>query len=465
MADPNRKTVDKFILHHAVTPTWEEKSKAEIAQWFSDNGFARGYGSNPANWSGLINPYTGQRSYSMAAIAGQRVDGSTPDATDAERAAGYRIVELIQDIWGQITWNAGNWPVNCSCIGLENLGDYRNYPLRDNDMKVIADFWRPHDQQLGGATAVYGHQEVSQLGTQCPARIMEDRDQIVAYINNAPAPIVVPTPPAPEPVVEAPAAVPAANPYTRFPTPMDLRANKTPTNVYDLTKQTWAELSATIVKELNAGDQFVSVGKYVHPLGGVYFMTDYSFGQADITGTPAHPYGVNTIDLSPKPADPTPVVETPTTPAEPLTPPADSGAVDIPVKVIPADPLKWQQSFVPYGDGDYIASMSLVVKDLAGVNPDLQLVRAQSVKIAGEFVKDGVSYYITKASHDNGRWYGIPVKYDGKDTLVEDDNLFDMFLSSAANGVEQEAGKVKDTAIKTVASVDGFLHRILPHKK
>lgn len=183
MADAQRLTVKDLVLHHAVTPLWDEKSKAELAQWFSDNGFARAYGSNPANWSGLINPYTGQRSYAQAQLAGQRVTDRTPDATDAERKAGYRLVPLVKDIWGQICWHAGNWQINRSSIGIENLGDYRNYTLRDGDNKVIADFWRGQDRKLGGKTMVWGHQEVSQTGTACPARIMEQRNRIIDLVN------------------------------------------------------------------------------------------------------------------------------------------------------------------------------------------------------------------------------------------------------------------------------------------
>lgn len=189
MADINRKTVDYLVLHHAVTPTWENKSKKELAQWFSDNGFVRGYGSNPANYSGLINPYTGAKSYSQAHFAGQRVDASTPDATDAERKAGFRLVPLVNDVWGQITWHAGNWEINRASIGIECLGDYRNYTLRDGDCRVIADFWRPQDQKLGGATAIAGHNEI--VATACPARIMEMRDTIVNYVNNPPKPLPV----------------------------------------------------------------------------------------------------------------------------------------------------------------------------------------------------------------------------------------------------------------------------------
>ena len=191
MADINRKTVDYLVLHHSVTPLWSNKSKKELAQWFSDNGFKRGYESNPARWSGLINPYTGAKSYSQAHYAGQRVDKTTPDATDKERQAGFRLVPLVKDVWGQICWHAGNWEINRASIGIECVGDYRNYTLRDGDCRVIADFWRPQDIKLGGKTAVLGHGEIA--ATACPARIMEKRNTIVNYINNPPKPLPVVT--------------------------------------------------------------------------------------------------------------------------------------------------------------------------------------------------------------------------------------------------------------------------------
>lgn len=186
MADANRLTVSNLVLHHAVTPLWDDKSKAWLADWFSNNGFARAYGSNSANWSGLINPYTGKRSYSQAHYAGQRVTSRTPDATAAEKKAGYRLVPLVKDVWGQITWHAGNWAINRASIGIENLGDYRNYTLRDGDCKVIANFWRAQDKKLNGSTKVWGHKQVSQTGTVCPARIMEKIGTVVKYIDNPP---------------------------------------------------------------------------------------------------------------------------------------------------------------------------------------------------------------------------------------------------------------------------------------
>lgn len=186
MADAQRLAVKNLVLHHAVTPLWDDKSKVWLSNWFSSNGFARAYGSNPANWSGLINPYTGQRSYSQAQYAGQRVTSRTPDATAAEKAAGFRLVPLVRDPFGVICWHAGNWTINRGSIGLENLGDYRNYTLRDGDCKVIAAFWRKQDQKMNGDTKVWGHKEVSQTGTECPARIMEQRNKVVQYVNNPP---------------------------------------------------------------------------------------------------------------------------------------------------------------------------------------------------------------------------------------------------------------------------------------
>lgn len=202
--DVNRKTVDYLVLHHAVTPTWESKSREELINWFSANGFSRAYGNNPANWSGLYKP-NGERSYSQAQLAGQRVDSTTPDATMEERKAGFRLVELVKDIYGQICWHAGNWDINTRSIGIEILGDYRYIDLRENDCKVIADFWRPQDQKLNGTTAIVGHNEVSIEPTSCPVNIMKSRQRIVDLVNSSDSgwpvePVI--TPPVIPPIIE-----------------------------------------------------------------------------------------------------------------------------------------------------------------------------------------------------------------------------------------------------------------------
>lgn len=287
MADVNRTTVNKLVLHHAVTPLWEDKSKAWLAQWFSDNGFARAYGSSAANWSGLINPYTGARSYSQAHYAGQRVTSATPDATAAERAAGYRLVPLIKDVWGQITWHAGNWAVNQSSIGIENLGDYRNYTLRDGDCVVIADMWRPQDKKLNGTTMVYGHKEVSSLGTECPARIMEKRNKVIDLINSAPV--------APKPPVVTPPA-PAANVKKYEAITKGTYKFLRDANLWNFNFSEQAKF--TVAKSFKKGDTIDIVGKAVWKNGtSEYYMTAYSFGDAAKTGKPTATTGINKVDL------------------------------------------------------------------------------------------------------------------------------------------------------------------------
>lgn len=294
MADAQRMTVDSWVLHHAVTPLWDEKSKAEIAQWFSDNGFTRGYGSNPANWSGLINPYTGQRSYAQAQTVGQRVTDRTPDATAAERAAGYRVFPIVADIWGQICWHAGNWTMNRRSIGTENLGDYRNYPLRDGDIKVLADFWRGRDRELNGNTYIYGHQQVSDTGTECPARIMESVQAIINKINENPAPAPTPTP------------TPNVTRYVRL-AKLTYRFIRD-ANLWDFDYD--AQSKFTVKKSFKAGDTIDIVGKAVYKTGSEYFMTEYSFGQADATGKPTATTGINKVDLELVVFTPLPVVTT-----------------------------------------------------------------------------------------------------------------------------------------------------------
>lgn len=440
MADSARTTVRFFIMHHAVTPLWDEKSKKWLAQWFSDTGFARGYGSNPARWSGLTNPYTGGRSYAMAHYAGQRVTSRTPDATDAERAAGYRLVKLVNDPLGQITWGAGNWSINQGAINVENLGDYRSVKLRDGDIRVLAAYWRPKDVKLGGKSFIYGHTEVTDTGTVCPASILQSRDKIVAYVNNPPKPVEAPKPaPTPTP---APAPAPV-NRFERLSTPLNLIVNKSPTMAYDLSQTTWDGLKNAVVKRIPQNDPFVAVGKYNHPLGGVYFMTEYSFGDADKTGKPDHMYGVNTVDLSPAP------VVDPVKPTEP-----DDGAVDIPVNVIPSDPDKWKKTYVE-APNDYIARLDVVVTDLEHKLPDIKLVQRMEVAVAGHFEKDGVNYYRTKTSVANDRWYGIPFTVQDVPTLLEIDELFDL-QDFAGFGFNIDNLTLKEKIIKALASLFGW---------
>lgn len=343
---------------------------------------------------------------------------------------------------------------------------------RDEDYDVVAELIADIRSAYGNDLALHPHKEF--FATSCPGnwdlgRLDALSRQKVSHDQWGQVTNLVPPAPAPEvaqaaveaatPVAKGPAKgdTPPVNPFVRFASPMNLVANKQPTNVYDTSK---ADPGTTIVKQLKQGDPFNAVGKYTHPDGNVYFMTAYSFGNADTTAQPDHPYGINTLDLTVAPLTPDPAVA-PTPP----TSPTDNGATTIPVNVIPADPNKrWQDTFQTYGHGDYIATQTLVIKDLTGTNPDLQLLRGQTLNVAGTFDKDGVTYYRTAHSVATGKWYGIPEKANGYDTLTEDDNMFDTFLKDEIDAIEREGSQIKDAAIKTVASIDGIFSRF-KHKK
>ena len=247
----------------------------------------------------------------MAHFAGQQVTSATPDASDAERAAGYRLVQLVQDPWGQICWHAGNWAVNQGSIGIENLGDYRQYTLREGDDRVIADFWRPQDQKFGGKTMVYGHLEVTLTSTECPARIMEQRDHIIDLINNPPQ-VTPPTPPAPAPSADI---------------KVEDITNKTVVitkdggaEIWDLTFTKYAD--AKSVKHFNKGDQIEVSAIATHPLGSKYYLTEYSFSKHIMNG-------INVADV----ADYTPPTTTPPVTTPPVTtPPVTTPPVTTPVE-------------------------------------------------------------------------------------------------------------------------------------
>lgn len=309
MADGNRiYPVNKLIMHHAVTPHYKNYSDRQIRDLFDNFGKAiySGAGQTPYNH---IHPDTGALTHTQAhaALHEYTADGNK---------YGYRLVWLLKDPWNCVVWGAGNWPVNQQCINVEVCIDARNEVLPEKALMLVADTFRVQDKKLGGGLNVFGHQQVSQIATQCPARIQGQMKTLIDMINNqskwnkklfpapkpAPKPTPKPTPaPTPKPV----------NRYSRFEKPVTMLTNKAPTNLYDLTKTSWAELEKSSIKKLGPNEEFVAVGQYAHPLGGVYYMTDYSFGEADKTNKPDHATGVNKVDLVEKPKEDPKPIETP----------------------------------------------------------------------------------------------------------------------------------------------------------
>lgn len=282
-----------------------------------------------------------------------------------------------------------------------------------------------------------------------------------AQISGAPAP--APISPSVPAAVEDKAPAIAKSTYTRLESPMDLVTNKQPTNVYNLDPASWGALNASVVKSLNKDSPFRAVGKATHPLGGVYFMTEYSFAQAETTGAPTHNWGVNTVDLSPAPAA---AVETPDVvvapPVEP--PPLVVSETQIPVTVVPTDPNKWKAEIDKSYAGSYTALQSLHISSLTNPADQVQLVKSQPVAIAGAVKKDGILSLVTQKSIDNGTFYAIPPICLKELSLLED---IEMFGLNEAADLREEAGlnNLREKTIKRVASIDGFVNHVLHRNK
>lgn len=167
---------DELVIHHSMGPSFFDASDLTVQDWFSNTGKARAYNN------GAINSYhehpsrPGELTYAQAQFAG------VPCSITPDNKYGYRIVTLIALPWDNVAWHCGNWYHNQKSIGIECCGSYVDQYLTDKQLMCIADFYRFKDVELGGNTAVFGHQEI--FATACPARIMEQRDKLVDMINN-----------------------------------------------------------------------------------------------------------------------------------------------------------------------------------------------------------------------------------------------------------------------------------------
>lgn len=314
MADGHRLyPVNKLVLHHAVTPEWPNESDRFLVDWFSNNGKARAYQNgaiNPLHYK----PGTRELSYSQAHFC------LHPYTLDGNKY-GWRLTPLIDDPWNNVVWGAGNWDINQRAINVEVAGNYLDHALPLSALMLLADTFRPHDVSIGGKLAIYAHKWIT--STACPGQIEGQIGTVADMLNNQakweqqlwPAPA-----PAPEPTPAPPAPPVVAIKFERLAQPEYFVTNKPETALWDFNARSWGEFTA--VDKFAFGHEFRAVGRALHPLGGVYYQTEYSFGQADVTGAPHKPWGVNKSDLTPAPA-PAPVPEPQPEPVPAPQPPVE----------------------------------------------------------------------------------------------------------------------------------------------
>lgn len=269
------------------------------------------------------------------------------------------------------------------------------------------------------------------------------------YGRTVPVPVSPPPPPQ------------ASYKYERFAAPMRVRV-KPGCNLWNLNYTGGygnAQAIAALSTDPNNPTDFTAVGKATkldiadHP---VYFMSAESFGDADTSGVPAFNQGVNSVDLGPAPV---PAVEA----AAPVPAPAPEPDGDhIDVHVAPPNPDAWKASFKTNSSGDYTAKASVVVHDLEGKADDMQLVKGQTVPVAGDFTgPDGIKYYRT-VNATNGytdkagvkhapNWRGIPLE-----CLDEDDSLY-TFKDDLIDDFKELRGYIgtREKAIIAAAKIHG----------
>jgi len=176
--------VDYAIWHHAVTPQWAEKTKRQLIDWFSANGKSRTYKNGAINPEHVMPYDTNQINYTNANFIMQRVTAATPDATDTDRRYGWRIFPAMHDPWNNVSWGAGNWAINRRAVNIETCGNYLNDVMDEKGAMCFADYFRGHDISIKGQLKVRGHQQVSQVNTQCPATIMQKLATAVDMLNS-----------------------------------------------------------------------------------------------------------------------------------------------------------------------------------------------------------------------------------------------------------------------------------------
>jgi hypothetical protein len=204
-------------------------------------------------------------------------------------------------------WTNGNWPSNLESVTIEHEGDWRNGFWSEGILNTSA-------QLVAWLRTVYPnitftrHRDISP--TACPADF-----PVELVWNRATALMNPPKPPTP------------VNPPTQVTLQITDIANKKfvlnkDASLWDLNFTSWSNAKA--VKTLTKGTPLEISATAKHPLGGLYYMTEYSYSKGIMNG-------FNSVDCDEVIV--TPPVEPPKPPVDPPKPPV----VEPPIKP-PVDP-------------------------------------------------------------------------------------------------------------------------------
>jgi hypothetical protein len=263
--------------------------------------------------------------------------------------------------------------------------------------------------------------------------------------------------------------------YERLANPLNVITNRDDAELWDLTTTDAEGNGVRPLVSLPKGTPFTAVGKATNQLDPdhpVYYMSNESFGDADVSGKPTHDQGVKTTDLAPGQA-PAPAPTPPAAPYVPELPAVDGDKIQ--VKVLAPNPDAWKSTFKTNMAGDYVAKSATIIHDLEDDVTkrvaDLPLVQGAPVEVAGTFEKNDIKYYRTVRSAEGWvdkdgvahppNWRGIPIE-----CLDEDDSVF-TYQDDDIDGFKDLKGDVtaRRKAIKVAAAADGKALQLLDRFK
>jgi N-acetylmuramoyl-L-alanine amidase CwlA len=202
-------------------------------------------------------------------------------ATSAHFVVGDdRITQMVPLV--DTAWTNANWLSNSEAITIEHEGDWRNGYRNEAVIKNSAQLVAWIRSQYPDIT-FNRHRDVAT--TACPADLPVEEiwDRATVILQTPDEPPVAPATP-----------IQITDIQNRI-----VVTNKN-ANLWDLNFNTWAEARA--VKVIPAGTEVEVSAVAKHPLGGSYYLTEYSFSKGIKNG-------INIVDCSEKPAPP--VVEPP----------------------------------------------------------------------------------------------------------------------------------------------------------
>lgn len=252
-------------------------------------------GCNPANYT------VGRQGTPVRYITFHHIVGSMESAWSAwqnpSRQASSHFAVGERGAWQFVdtdntAWCNGNWNSNLESISIEHEGDWRNGYTNEGCIQKSAELIAFLRQEHPTIIGFQRHRDVSLLGTACPCDLpCEEIWNRSTAILNPPAPVPAP-------------AAPVSSLQITDVTNKFVVTNKD-ANLWNLDFTTWA--GAQSVKVIPAGTKVEISATAKHPLGGTYYMTEYSYSKGIHNG-------INVADC-------VDYVEVPTTPPPTVTPP------------------------------------------------------------------------------------------------------------------------------------------------